>query len=76
MGTRQLKTDLFLTWLPSIDVVFIGLACPLPAHATLSLSQGSSAKAPPASHPAEFQEAPGPFLFTPDLWTRCREADM
>lgn len=47
MGTRQLKTDLFLTWLPSSDVAFISLACPLPAHATLCPSAKGAQPRPP-----------------------------
>lgn len=52
MGIRQLKTDLFLTWLPSSDVVFISLACPLPAHATLcpSAKGAQPSTAPPHHH--------------------------
>lgn len=52
METRQLKTDLFLTWLPSSDVAFISLACPLPAHATLCpLAKEAQPSRPPTPHP-------------------------
>lgn len=61
---RQVYSFLMCDGYPRSGVALIGLACPLPAHATLCPTPSEPSRGPRSVPPSGGHETPGPFPFT------------